>query len=62
MSTFDDIVDVVNALNEATGSKDDSVVEALYDIRDGVFYDPLDGYEALREALIDVYGKEKLGW
>lgn len=62
MSTFDEIISVVNDMHELTGVDDSAAVEVLEAIRDGEYYDLVDGYEDFRAAMIAAYGKENLEW
>lgn len=62
MSTFDEIISVVNDMQELTGVDDVAVVEVLRAIDAGDYYDLVDGYEDLRAAAVATYGKENLEW
>lgn len=62
MSTFDEIISVVNDMQELTGVDDVAVVEVLRAIDAGDYYSLLDGYEDLRAAVVATYGKENLEW
>jgi len=62
MSTFDEIISVVNDMQELTGVDDVAVVEVLRAIDAGDYYDLVDGYEDLQAAVAATYGKENLEW
>lgn len=62
MSTFDEIISVVNDMQELTGVDDVAVVEVLRAIDAGDYYDLVDGYEDLWAAAVATYGKENLEW